>query len=81
MKAEKDFTIIMLPDASCHELCEFREIFNEIVKSPDSSPIIMNDAKIYRVKEGELFEVVSSEEKICDIKLGSLSQSTGDMTE
>lgn len=65
MKADRDFTVIVLPDATMQEMSEFKEKFNEMRKQPDFSPIMTNaDTKIFKIKKGEIFEIVTSEKKI-----------------
>lgn len=69
MKAIKDFTVITLPDATMKELEDFKEKFEEMTKKPDFSPILTNThTKIFKVKEGEIFEIVTSLEKVKGVK-------------
>lgn len=61
MKAVRNFTVIVLPDATMQELVEF----GEMLKKPNLSPILTNlEIKIFKIRKGEMFEVVTSLKKI-----------------
>ena len=69
MKAKQDFTIITIPGATDKQLKQFKRTFDSLRKTPDFSPIITNaDTKVFKIKKGEMFKIVASEEKFCDIK-------------
>lgn len=57
MKAKKDFNLFVMPDATLREIDEFKEAISQ----KPNHVIINKECKVYVIKKGQVFQIVSRE--------------------